>query len=73
MRNWPLYNAKRSLGQIIDLASTEGAQTITRYGKPVAVVLSASQFNGLVRPKETILEFFAPLRNSGIELRRRRD
>jgi prevent-host-death family protein len=73
MRNWPLHRAKRSLSQVIDLASTEGAQTVTRYGKPVAIVVSADEFKRLVRPKESILEFFAPLRNSGIKLRRRRD
>jgi antitoxin Phd len=73
VRNWPIHTAKRSLSHVIDLASTEGAQTLTRYGKPVAVVVSADEFKRLVRPKESILEFFAPLRNSGIKLCRRRD
>jgi hypothetical protein len=39
----------------------------------VAVVIAADEFKKLARPKETVLEFFAPLHASGIRLERRRD
>jgi prevent-host-death family protein len=44
--NWPIHRAKRSLNRVIDLAVAQGAQTVTRYGKPVAVVLSVDDSIG---------------------------
>jgi len=52
----------------VRLAETEGPQTITRDGQSVVVIVAADQFRKTVKPKESILDFFAPLRNSGINL-----
>jgi antitoxin Phd len=52
------------------LAQTQGPQTVTRHGEPVAVIVSASEFKKMARPRETLLEFFAPLKGSGINLER---
>ena len=73
MKIWPLQDAKNQFSQVVDLAQKEGPQTVTRHGEPVAVVVSAHEFKRLTRPKESVLEFFAPLRNSGIRLQRQRD
>ena len=73
MKIWPLQDAKNQFSHVVELAQTEGPQTVTRHGRPVAVVVSADEFKTLSRPKETILEFFAPLRGSGIRLKRNRD
>ena len=73
MKIWPLQDAKNEFSQVVDLAQKEGPQTVTRHGKPVAVVVSAHEFRLLSRPKESVLEFFAPLRNSGVRLKRQRD
>ncbi len=35
---WPLQEAKNRLSELIQRAETEGPQTITRHGTPVAVV-----------------------------------
>jgi len=73
MKIWPLQDAKNQFSHVVELAQTDGPQTVTRHGRPVAVVVSADEFKVLSRPKETILEFFAPLRGSGIRLTRNRD
>lgn len=73
MKIWPLQDAKNQFSRLVELACKEGPQTVTRHGQPVAVVVSADQFRSLARPKESILEFFAPLQGSGIRLQRRRD
>ena len=73
MKTWPLQDAKNQFSQVVELARTEGPQAVTRHGRPVAVIVSADQFKTLSRPKESILEFFAPLRGSGIRLKRHRD
>ena len=73
MKTWPLQDAKNQFSQVVELAQTEGPQTITRHGKPVAVIMAAVEFKKIARPKESPVEFFAPLHGSGIRLERSRD
>jgi antitoxin Phd len=73
MKTWPLQDAKNQFSQVVELARKHGPQTVTRHGQPVAVVVSADEFKTMARPAESVLEFFAPLRRSGIRLARRRD
>ena len=73
MKIWPLQDAKNQFSHVVDLAQKEGPQTVTRHGEPVVVVVAADEFKRLSRPQESVLEFFAPLRNSGIRLKRQRD
>ncbi|HEY2953100.1 MAG TPA: type II toxin-antitoxin system Phd/YefM family antitoxin [Verrucomicrobiae bacterium] len=73
MKAWPLQDAKNQFSQLVELASKKGPQTVTRHGEPVAVVVSADDYKRLARPKESVLEFFSPLKGSGIRLERRRD
>ena len=73
MKTWPLQDAKNQFSQVVELARTKGPQTVTRHGEPVAVVVSAAEFKTMARPKESVVEFFAPLQRSGIRLARRSD
>jgi antitoxin Phd len=73
MKSWPLQNAKNQFSRVVELAQTEGPQTVTRHGQPVAVIVSATEFKKICRPKESLVEFFAPLKGSGIRLKRYRD
>jgi prevent-host-death family protein len=73
MKTWPLQDAKNQFSQVVELAQTEGPQTVTRHGEPVAVIVSADEFKKMARPKENVVEFFAPLKGSGIGLGRHRD
>jgi prevent-host-death family protein len=73
MKTWPVQDAKTPFSQLVELAVTEGPQTVTKHGRPVVVVVAADDYKKLERPKETVLEFFAPLRGSGIKLVRRKD
>ena len=73
MKTWPPQDAINQFSQVVELARTKGPQTVTRHGEPVAVIVAANEFKKMARPKERILEFFAPLQASGIRLKRRRD
>jgi len=73
MKTWPLQDAKNQFSQVVELAWKKGPQTVTRHGQPVAVIVSADEFKTLARPAESVVEFFAPLRRSGIRLARLRD
>ena len=52
---WPLQEAKNKLSELIDTVLKQGAQTITRHGKPVAVVLSAEAYAHL-QPSEKLVD-----------------
>jgi antitoxin Phd len=43
--SWQLQDAKNHLSEVVNLALSEGPQTITRHGKPAVVVISAQQYN----------------------------
>jgi prevent-host-death family protein len=73
MKRWPVQDAKNQLSQVIELARSQGPQTITRHGRPVVVVVDADEFNKLRAPKETPLEFFSRFKGAGLELVRRKD
>ena len=56
---WQLQEAKNAFSEVVNRALTEGAQTITRHGKDVVVVLSQEEFRKLAPPKKrkkTLLE-----------------
>lgn len=52
---WPLQDAKNRLGELLETARKTGAQTITRYGKPIAVVVSAETYARL-QPQEKLVD-----------------
>jgi prevent-host-death family protein len=69
-----LANAKARLSEVVDLAQA-GPQTITRNGKPTAVVVSAEEWARKTARKGTLAEFLltSPLRGADLELERPRD
>ncbi len=73
MKTWPLQDAKNQFSQVVELAKSKGPQTVTRHGEPVVVIVAADEFKKMARPKESVLDFFAPLKGSGIRLARSRD
>jgi prevent-host-death family protein len=73
MKTWPLQDAKNQFSELVESALADGPQTVTRHGEPVAVIVSADEYKRLARPRQTVLEFFLPLKGSGIRLERRRD
>ncbi len=44
---WQLQEAKNAFSEVVNRALTEGAQTITKHGKDVVVVLSQEEFRRL--------------------------
>ncbi len=49
---WQLQTAKNRFSEVVNRAITDGAQTITRHGKPVVVVMSQEEFRKLAPAKE---------------------
>ena len=66
MKQWPVQDAKNQLSRLIELARTEGPQSITRHGRPVVVVVAAGAFKKLQSPKEKPLQFFSRFKGAGL-------
>lgn len=47
MGTWQLYDAKNRLSALVDTAREDGPQTVTKHGRPVAVVLSVQAYEAL--------------------------
>ena len=71
---WTLAGAKARLSEVVDRAQA-GPQTITRNGKPSAVIVSAEEWARKTLRKGTLAEFLlaSPLRGGDLELERQRD
>jgi antitoxin Phd len=51
-KEWQLQEAKNRFSEVVNRALKDGAQTITRHGKPVVVVMSQEDFRRLAPPQE---------------------
>ncbi len=75
MENWQIQKAKNHFSDLVRKAQQEGPQTITRHGKPEAVLLSMKEYRNLMKKQETLTEFFrrSPLHGVTLDLKRRKD
>lgn len=48
MATWQIQDAKAHLSEVLEKASLEGPQTITRHGKERAVILSVEEYRTLL-------------------------
>jgi prevent-host-death family protein len=74
MPAWTVAEAKAKFSQVIERART-GPQTITRNGRPAAVVVSVEEWQRRTSRAGTLADFLAasPLRGSGLETGPRTD
>ena len=71
---WSVADAKARFSELVEQAGA-APQTVTRNGKPVAVVVGIEEWTRKVGRKGTLAEFFqsAPEGFSELDLRRARD
>jgi len=72
---WPLQEAKIHLGDLIEEAEKLMAQLINYQGKAKAVVLSIANYQKLLKPKNTLVDFFqhSPLVGVSLDIKRDQD
>lgn len=70
--SWTVAEAKAKFSELIDRARSEAPQTITKHGRPTAVIVSAEQWERKSERKGNLAEFLAasPLRGSGLKVKR---
>jgi prevent-host-death family protein len=71
---WTLASAKARFSEVVDRAQA-GPQTITRNGKPSAVIVSAEEWARKTVRKGTLAEFLlaSPLHGADLDLERQHD
>ena len=69
---WSVASAKARLSEVIERASAQGPQIITRRGRKAAVLVSVAEWERKTQRRGNLAEFFAasPLRGSGIKIER---
>lgn len=75
MSTWTVADAKAKLSEVIELAQSQGPQTITRNGRTAVIVVAAEEWERKTRRIGSLADFFAasPLPDSGLEVARRTD
>ncbi|MDR6871296.1 prevent-host-death family protein [Bosea sp. BE125] len=68
--DWTVASAKARFSELIEKARSEGPQTVTRNGKPTAVLVSIDEWERKTGRKGTLTEFFqnSPLRGADLDL-----
>lgn len=57
MQDWQLQDAKNRFSEVVKRARDEGPQTVTVHGQRAAVVVSALEFDALVKPRMSFIDF----------------
>ncbi|MDQ8040069.1 MAG: type II toxin-antitoxin system Phd/YefM family antitoxin [Cellulomonas sp.] len=72
MRAWQLQEAKARFSEVVKEASLHGPQEITLRGEPAVVMISKAEYNKMLKPKPSFVDFIkaSPLMDSGISLKR---
>lgn len=52
---WQLQEAKSRFSEVVERAINQGAQTVTKHGRPAVVILSAEEYRRSHGPKKSLL------------------
>ncbi|HSO27170.1 MAG TPA: type II toxin-antitoxin system Phd/YefM family antitoxin [Anaerolineales bacterium] len=69
---WQLQDAKNRFSELVDKTLDDGPQIVTKYGRPVVVVVSFDTYKALTRPG-SLSEFLLLSPLAGAELNIERD
>jgi antitoxin Phd len=71
--NWQIQQAKARFSEMVERTLREGPQTVTRHGKPVAVLVPADQYRRLRTKGKTFKALLASAPFGKVEIRRSRE
>ncbi len=58
IQSWQIQDAEHKFNEVIQAAQEVGPQAITQYGVVVAIVVSAAEYDKIIKPKNKLSEFF---------------
>ena len=71
--NWQIQEARERFSELVERALKDGAQTVTRRGKAVAVLVSEEEYCRLRTGGKSLKALLAAAPLEGIEITRSRD
>lgn len=71
--NWQIQEAKARFSEMVERALKEGPQTVTRHGKPVAVLVPVGEYRRLRTRGKSLKALLAAAPLEGVEIRRSRE
>jgi antitoxin Phd len=71
--NWQIQAAKARFSEMVERTLKEGPQTVTRHGKPVAVLVPAEEYRRLRSGGKSLKRLLAAAPLEGVEITRSRD
>ncbi len=71
--DWQVQEAKARFSELLDRTLKEGVQTVTRHGKPVAVIVSVEEYRRMRRRRKSLKALLAAAPLQGVEIVRSRD
>ena len=73
MSQWQLQDAKARLSEVVKKAGKVGPQNITVHGELTAVVISWEDYQRLIKPKASFVDFMRKSPLVGVDLDTERD
>jgi len=70
---YSLQDAKAKFSELVDLSLAEGAQTVTRHGKNVVVVVPYDEYRRLTAPRSSLTTFLLSAPRVELDVSRVRD
>ena len=69
---WQLQEAKNKFSKLVEQATHEGPQFVTKHGRASVVVLSVEAYNQLIKPQSNLFQFIqgSPLSKVLIDIER---
>ena len=71
--DWQIQQAKARFSEMVERALKEGPQTVTRHGKPVAVVVPADEYRRLRTGGKSLKRLLASAPLEGVVIKRSSD
>jgi prevent-host-death family protein len=71
--NWQIQIAKARFSELVERTLKEGPQTVTRHGKPVAVMVPVDEYRRLRTGGRSLKALLADAPLEGVKIRRSRD
>ena len=55
-KSWQLQEAKNHFSEVVERAMKDGAQTVTKHGKPAVMIISVEDYQRSVAPRKSLIQ-----------------
>lgn len=55
-KSWQLQEAKNHFSEVVERAIKDGAQTVTKHGKPAVMIISVEDYQKSVAPRKSLIQ-----------------